>query len=65
MNSKTQILRIDASANASTSNSKKLGDLLIEKLETEYQGVEVKQRDLNRDLYFNRRILGGCQFHST
>ena len=47
MNSKTQILRIDASANTSTSNSKKLGDILIEKLEAQYQGVEVKQRDLN------------------
>ena len=52
MNSKTQILRIDASANVSTSNSKKLGDILIEKLETQYQDIEVKQRDLNQDLYF-------------
>jgi FMN-dependent NADH-azoreductase len=62
MNSKTQILRIDASANASTSNSKKLGDLLIEKLETQYQGVEVKQRDLNRDLYFIDESWVGANF---
>ena len=62
MNSKTQILRIDASANVSTSNSKKLGDKLIEKLETQYQGIEVKQRDLNRDLYFIDESWVGANF---
>jgi FMN-dependent NADH-azoreductase len=52
MKSKTHILRIDASTNASASNSKKLGDKLIAKLEAQYQDIEVNQRDLNRDLYF-------------
>ncbi len=62
MNSKTQILRIDASANVSTSNSKKLGDILIEKLETRYQDIEVKQRDLNQDLYFIDESWVGANF---
>ncbi len=62
MNSKTQILRIDASANVSTSNSKKLGDILIEKLETQYQDIEVKQRDLNQDLYFIDESWVGANF---
>ena len=62
MNSKTQILRIDASANVSTSNSKKLGDILIEKLETQYQHIEVKQRDLNQDLYFIDESWVGANF---
>ncbi len=62
MNSKTQILRIDASANVSTSNSKKLGDILIEKLETQYQDIEVKQRDLNQDFYFIDESWVGANF---
>jgi FMN-dependent NADH-azoreductase len=62
MNFKTQILRIDASANTSTSNSKKLGDILIEKLEAQYQDIEVHQRDLNRDLYFIDEAWVGANF---
>jgi len=62
MNSKTHILRIDASANVSTSNSKKLGDNLIGKLETWYQDIEVKQRDLNQDLYYIDESWVGANF---
>jgi FMN-dependent NADH-azoreductase len=52
MTRKTHILRIDASANVSSSNSRKLGDRLITKLEASLPGVTVKQRDLNQDLYY-------------
>ena len=52
MSSKTNILRIDASANTANANSKKLGDKLIEKLEARYQTSDVIQRDLNRGLNF-------------
>jgi len=64
VNSKTRILRIDASANVSNSNSKKLGDKdkLIEKLETQYQNVDVKRRDLNQDLYFIDESWVGANF---
>ncbi|MFA9419631.1 MAG: FMN-dependent NADH-azoreductase [Gammaproteobacteria bacterium] len=62
MNPKTHILRIDASANVSTSNSKKLGDKLIEKLETRYRDIEVKQRDLNQDLYYIDESWVGANF---
>lgn len=62
MNPKTHILRIDASANVSTSNSKILGDKLIEKLETRYRDIEVKQRDLNQDLYYIDESWVGANF---
>ena len=62
MTLKTHILRIDASANVSTSNSKKLGDKLIEKLETQYQDVDVKRRDLNQDIYFIDESWVGANF---
>ncbi len=62
MNSKTRILRIDASANVSTSNSKKLGDKLVEKLKSRYQNVDVKRRDLNQDLYFIDDSWVGANF---
>ena len=52
MTRKTHILRIDASANVSSSNSRKLGDRLITKLEASLPGVTVKQRDLNQDLHY-------------
>jgi FMN-dependent NADH-azoreductase len=65
MNSKTRILRIDASANASSANSKKLGDKLIQKLETQYQGIEVTQRDLNRDLQFIDESWVNANFTAT
>jgi FMN-dependent NADH-azoreductase len=59
---KTKILRIDASANTSNANSKKLGDKLIEKLEVQHQALDVIQRDLNRDLYFIDESWVGANF---
>jgi FMN-dependent NADH-azoreductase len=59
---KTKILRIDASANTSNANSKKLGDKLIEKLEAQHQALDVIQRDLNRDLYFIDESWVGANF---
>lgn len=50
MNAKTRILRIDASASINNSNSKKLGDELMRKLEALHPGAIVQQRDLNRDI---------------
>jgi len=50
MNAKTRILRIDASASINTSNSKKLGDELMRKLEALHPGAIVQQRDLNRNI---------------
>ena len=52
MTTKTHILRIDASANTSTSNSRRLGDRLIEKMETSLADVTVQKRDLNKGLYY-------------
>jgi FMN-dependent NADH-azoreductase len=62
MTFKLNILRIDASASASTSNSKKLGDELIAKLEEVYINTTVQQRDLNRDLYFIDESWVGANF---
>jgi FMN-dependent NADH-azoreductase len=50
MNAKTRILRIDASASINTSNSKKLGDELMNKLEALHPGAIVQQRDLNQGI---------------
>ena len=52
MNTGKNILRIDASASVNTSNSKKIGNELINKLESLYPAAEVKQRDLNQDISF-------------
>ena len=52
MNSKTNILRIDASANINASNSKKLGDKLIDKLAALDPDAIVQQQDLNQGLYY-------------
>lgn len=46
------ILRLDASANADTSDSKQLGDRLIERLRETLGNIEVQQRDLNQGLSF-------------
>ena len=62
MTFKSNILRIDASASASTSNSKKLGDELIARLEEVYINTTVQQRDLNRDLYFIDESWVGANF---
>jgi FMN-dependent NADH-azoreductase len=50
MNAKTRFLRIDASASINTSNSKKLGDELMNRLEALHPGAIVQQRDLNQDI---------------
>ena len=52
MNTGKNILRIDASASINTSNSKKIGNELINKLESLYPAAQVKQRDLNQDISF-------------
>jgi FMN-dependent NADH-azoreductase len=52
MTSKLNILRVDASASVSSSNSKRLGDKLVARLEQRHISTTVQQRDLNRDLYF-------------
>ena len=52
MNTIKQILRIDASASVNTSNSKKLGDELIDRLIALHPGAIVQQRDLNQEIGF-------------
>jgi len=52
MTTKKQILRLDASASINTSNSKKLGDELIDRLIALHPGAIVRQRDLNQDIGF-------------
>ena len=52
MNIKKRFLRIDASASVNTSNSKKLGDELMGKLEAFHPGAIVQQRDLNQGMSF-------------
>jgi FMN-dependent NADH-azoreductase len=47
-----QILRIDASANSSVSDSKNLGEKLTSKFQQSYPDVHVRQRDVNHDLPF-------------
>jgi FMN-dependent NADH-azoreductase len=52
MTSNYNILRLDASASVSTSNSRKLGDELIAQLENRYVTAFVQQRDLNQGMSF-------------
>jgi FMN-dependent NADH-azoreductase len=52
MNTKKHILRLDASANVNTSNSKKLGDELIDRLLALHPDAIVRQRDLNQEIGF-------------
>jgi len=52
MNTKKHILRLDASASINTSNSKKLGDELIDRLLALHPDAIVRQRDLNQDIGF-------------
>jgi len=47
-----QILRLDASANPTESNSQKLGDYLIRQLMQANPAVETRTRNLNQDLSF-------------
>lgn len=55
------ILRIDASANVSTSNSIKLGDQLIAKLRDQGE-INLTQRSLNEDLVFIDETWVGANF---
>lgn len=55
------ILRLDASASVSSSNGKKLGDRLIEKL-VDQQAVSLNQRDLNDSLRFIDETWVGANF---
>lgn len=52
MTSSYNILRLDASASVSTSNSRKLGDELIVQLENRHVTATVQQRDLNQGMPF-------------
>lgn len=52
MTTKKQILRLDASASINTSNSKKLGNELIDRLLALHPDAIVRQRDLNQDIGF-------------
>jgi len=52
MNPKKHILRLDASASVNTSNSKKLGDELIDRLLALHPNAIVRQRDLNQEIGF-------------
>ncbi len=62
MNLKTRVLRVDASASVNTSNSKKLGDALISRMEAIFPGMQVQQRDLNEDISFIDEIWVGANF---
>lgn len=55
------ILRIDASANVSTSNSIKLGDQLIAKLRDQGE-INLTQRSLNEDMVFIDETWVGANF---
>jgi len=61
MNEVTSILRIDASANVSTSNSMKLGDKLIDSLSSDSQ-IRLTQRNLNDGLSFIDETWVGANF---
>jgi FMN-dependent NADH-azoreductase len=52
MANKTQVLRLDASANGDNSNSRKLGNVLAQQLENLFPVSEIRQRDLNQELSF-------------
>lgn len=57
-----RILRIDASASVSISDSKKLGDELMLKLEEQFPGAVVERRDLNDQLSFIDEAWIGANF---
>ena len=52
MKANQRILRVDASANSNTSNSKKLGDELIARLVALHPDAKVQQRNLNQDIHY-------------
>ncbi len=57
----SKILRLDASANTSTSNSRKLGDSLINQLRNQSK-ISLIQRNLNDGLYFIDETWVGANF---
>jgi FMN-dependent NADH-azoreductase len=62
MKSKIRVLRVDASASVSTSNSKKLGDALIARMEALHPGMQVQQRDLNEEISLIDEAWVGANF---
>ena len=52
MNNTTRILRLDASANPGRSDSRALGDHLLERLRASGEAIELRQRNLNDDARF-------------
>ena len=52
MNQSTRILRLDASASPQDSNSRKLGNELLERILLHHADAEIRTRDLNRDAQF-------------
>ena len=62
MKSKIRVLKIDASANPAGSNSKKLGDHLIDQLHLGDSEVEIRSRDLNQGLSFIDADWVGANF---
>ena len=52
MNQSTRILRLDASANPENSNSRKLGNELLERILRHNPDADIRTRDLNRDAQF-------------
>ncbi len=61
MKNKLRVLQLDASANPGASSSKRLGQRLIEKLGQTAE-VELRSRDLNRDLSFIDSEWVGANF---
>jgi FMN-dependent NADH-azoreductase len=52
MNQSTRILRLDASASPGESESRNLGDQLLERIARYNPGIEIRQRDLNVEAQF-------------
>ena len=52
MSESINVLRLDASANPGESNSHKLGDALLEQLGHHHPRINLRTRDLNRELSF-------------
>ena len=52
MNQSTRILRLDASASPVDSNSRKLGNEMLERILRHNPDAEIRTRDLNRDAQF-------------
>ncbi len=62
MSNSVNVLRLDASANPAESNSKKLGDSLLEQLGQQHAEIDLRIRDLNRELSFIDSEWVGANF---